>query len=109
MKNFCIKMFHEETYSRILTEGILKCFSQEIGDKTLSDQAFMTLRLQVILSVKTFIKASELELARIRQVFYLRLNVLCETKPNETVAKRNQTKPLRNQTKPNEISNAVLH
>ena len=31
-----------------------------------------------------------------------RLTVLCETKPNETAAKRNQTKLLRNETKRNQ-------
>ena len=37
----------------------------------------MTSRVKVILSVETFIKASEIELARIRQVIYLVVNFSC--------------------------------
>ena len=40
----------------------------------------MTSRVKVILSVETFIKASEIELARIRQVIYLVVNFSCWVK-----------------------------
>jgi len=40
----------------------------------------MTLRVKVILSVETFIKASEIELDRIRQVVYLVVNFSCWVK-----------------------------
>ena len=37
----------------------------------------MTLHVKVILSVETFIKVSEIELDRIRQVVYLVVNFSC--------------------------------
>ena len=56
----------------VIEESLLEEFenvlAKKMWDRTLSDQAFMTLRVQETLSVETFIKSSKFEMARIRQV-----------------------------------------
>jgi len=50
-----------------LVEEFSNILAKKIGGRTLSDQAFMTMREQVILSVETFIKACKKKKQRIFQ------------------------------------------